>query len=151
MWYPFGWTSSVEFNSSDFTTWFYSNATGAYGRLFIVTSWMLWRARNKEVCVDCKWENWKLISRICSLLDSIQKALDKEDSPRQPHLVYWKSPLESYMKLNVDGSSFGILACQDFEALFQNTLVTDFMISLVVMATLLKSMMNSKQSLMVCS
>lgn len=60
------------------------------------------------------------MSRIHSLLDTLDKTYATSTSSKQPRLVTWNPPSDSYIKLNVDGSYFGNLGRSGFGGLFCN-------------------------------
>lgn len=120
IWRLFGFVSLQEFNSDDPRLWFKSNATGNFGILFIITCWMLWRSRNKEVFSDIRWDYWWVVSWIRSLLDVIIKVFPHPSSQNEPRLVTWIPPPTTFIKFNVDGRSFDNPGCWGYGGLFRD-------------------------------
>lgn len=83
--------------------------------------WSIWRTRNAEIFSDQVWNDWYLLNYIRTLHDSIVKAYGPMYSTQTIREVKWNPPPENYIKLNVDGSSFGNPGRSSFGGIFRNS------------------------------
>lgn len=120
IWDLLGFYQHPNFESDDFSDWIYQFSNDARGTLFVLTCWIIWRARNAVVFTDREWEDWQILSNIHSLQDSILKAFGTMVCTKKDQEVIWTPPMENVIKINVDGSSFGNPGGSGFGVLLRN-------------------------------
>lgn len=121
IWETLSFAQNRDFHVQDCTTWLKQNMQDSRGTLFMVTCWIIWRARNSEIFNDSKWELWHSMNQISSLIEIIQRTLVTSVKVHVSKEVKW-SPPENIYKINVDGSSIGNPGKSGFGGLIRNML-----------------------------
>lgn len=107
VWEILKFSDNHNFFNYDMGNWIYKNADIEHGITFIVACWMIWKAINAAVFTDKNWEDWHTVNQIHVQSETIRCTLQSSASNRTQKEVIWSPPPENFIKLNVDGSSFG--------------------------------------------
>jgi len=87
--------------------WFKHHAMLNTRPLFIVTCWEIWRNKNGKFFQQVKKDTWASVNSIFSYHSSIIQVLSHTDKHHIHRQVRWYPPKDGYIKVNMDGSSFG--------------------------------------------
>jgi hypothetical protein len=78
---------------------------GAFGNMFAITIWWIWRFRNNHILGDKQWKTQNVIHFInimCTDLTSLN--IHSSEHHINCHMVNWTPPPDGFVKLNIDGS-----------------------------------------------
>lgn len=89
--------------------WLHSHASSDYGLLFMISCWIIWKFRNKEVIQNASTNTWVVLHQIHNLFDDVSRAFKYNTMTRTTSQIRWTPPPEGTSKLNADGSSLGTL------------------------------------------
>jgi hypothetical protein len=120
IWRYFRSTCPNDFYMQDCQSWFKHRATTEAGSMFIVTCFEIWRNRNEENFQNVKKDNWASVNDIYLYYFSMVHALGPTNKQYVIHQIRWHPPPEGYIKVNVDGSSFGNPGNAGFGGLLRN-------------------------------
>jgi len=93
------------FSFTSWKTWLQTMSKGAFGNIFAMTIWWIWRFRNNHILDDKQWKTQNVIHFIdimCTDLTSIN--IHSSEHHINCHMVSWTPPLDECVKLNIDGS-----------------------------------------------
>lgn len=110
-----------NFYNLDCKDWFKTYAANAHGALFLIVCWCIWKGRNAKIFSDLVWTDWYMINYIHTLHNSIHKAFGSTHNSHAVREVKWNPPADNFIKLNVDGSSFGSPGRSGFGGIFRNS------------------------------
>jgi ribonuclease HI len=90
------------------------------GTKFIVACFEIWRNRNEHIFQNVQKDTWNSVNNIISYHASMVHALGTTSKHHVVRQVRWNLPPEGYIKINVDGSSFGNPGNAGFGGLLRN-------------------------------
>lgn len=88
---------------------------------FLITCWQIWKSRNEEIFSDTRWQDWRVLSHIRSLLDSTLKAFGFGSVGKTSRVVSWHPLSSETVKLNTEGSSLGNPGNSGYGGLIRNS------------------------------
>jgi hypothetical protein len=93
------------FSFTSWKTWLQTMSKGAFGNMFAITIWWIWRFRNNHILGDKQWKTQNVIHFIdimCTDLTSLN--IHSSEHHINRHMVNWTPPPDGCVKLNIDGS-----------------------------------------------
>lgn len=119
-WERLGFTLLPNFFVDDYGNWMQGFASQDRGIVFIVTCWVIWRARNQYVFEDIQWSIWTILNKIRTHHEAIMSAYGSSSFSRPVRQVQWCPPSGNAVKLNVDGSCIGNPGRSGYGGLLRN-------------------------------
>jgi ribonuclease HI len=120
IWRQLSSTYSNDFYIQDCQLWFKRHAVRETGTGFIVAYYEILRNRNEEIFQNVRKATWESVNNIISYHSSMVHALGPTNKRHVTRQVRWNPPPEDFIKINVDGSTFGNPGNAGFGGLLRN-------------------------------